>query len=230
MEVEGFAFLFFLWNQVKPFLDEGKFKVRLDKIGHATVTWDDKFIVEMLNRRMRFYSKARFDFAGLCDPSVDVSATLAEIVSTSTRSPRELIRLMDVILREHDIVHASKDEAVLLNRESFDLGQDVYVRDVINSVYGEKILGQIYRLKRDAFTNKDVQATFKVNDQSARARIQAWEDAGIVKQTGTRAAEGGRVGRPVYEYSVIDARVKRIITRQLIKQETSELPFDDNVE
>jgi predicted transcriptional regulator len=94
---------------------------------------------------------------------------------------------------------------------------DKYVKERINAVYQERTLGQIYRLNDTKFTNKDVQGTFRVNVQSARAKIKNWEDAGLVKQTGTRAPEGDQGGKPSYEYSIVDARVERIIQRRLIQ-------------
>jgi hypothetical protein len=59
-----------------------------------------------------------------------------------------------------------------------------------------------------------VQQTFRVGAQSARTRIQSWENAGIIRLTGTQAAEGAR-GRPVYQYTIVDSRVERAMRRQL---------------
>jgi hypothetical protein len=53
---------------------------------------------------------------------------------------------MDVIIREHDISHAGKAEVVLLNSASVENGLDKYVTDVVSTVYGERLLAQIFRL------------------------------------------------------------------------------------
>jgi hypothetical protein len=132
---------------------------------------------------------------------------------------------MDTIIVEHDISTATIEGGRLLSQESIDAGLDKYVKERINSVYQEKTLGQIYRLRDVKFTNKDVQGAFRVNAQSARAKIKNWEDAGIVKQTGTRAPEGEQGGKPSFEYSVVDARVDRIIRKKLITLE--ELDVED---
>ena len=50
----------------------------------------------------------------------------------------------------------------------------------------------------------------------ARTRIQSWESAGIIKLTGTRAAEGAQGGKPANEYTIVDARVERVMRRQLV--------------
>ena len=147
------------------------------------------------------------------------------------QSPRELIRLMDTVLMEHDIRHSDKPDAPLIDNESVEAGQDKYVTERINTVYSERTLGQIYRLKSTKFTNKDVQARFRINPQSARNKIKTWEDAGIVKQTGTRAAEGDQGGKPSYEYSIVDSRVERIILNALIEyDDVEEDEVDDHTQ
>jgi hypothetical protein len=119
---------------------------------------------------------------------------------------------MDVIIREHDISHAE----ALLDDTSIEQGLDKYASDVVSTIYGERLLAQIFRLKKVTFTNKDVQLTFRVGPQSARTRIQSWENAGIIKFTGTRAAEGAQGGKPANEYTITDARVERVMRRELV--------------
>ena len=139
-----------------------------------------------------------------------------ELIAVSMRSPRELVRLVDVIIREHDIHNSSGDTIVLITPESMQAGLDKYVTDTITAVYGERLLAQIFRLNKTVFTNKDVQLTFRVGAQSARTRIQSWENAGIIRFTGTRAAEGALGGKPANEYTIADARIERVMQLQLI--------------
>jgi hypothetical protein len=72
MEIEGFSWIFFLWSRVKALFEATQYAVRLDKIGFATAFWDDDFFVQMLNRRMQYYSKNRHDFYGLFDPGTNM--------------------------------------------------------------------------------------------------------------------------------------------------------------
>jgi hypothetical protein len=58
-----------------------------------------------------------------------------------------------------------------------------------------------------------VQTIFRITDQGARVRINGWEDAGLVRQSGTAPSELG--GKPVNRYIIADARVERIVTRRL---------------
>jgi hypothetical protein len=216
MEIKGFSWIFFLWSRVKGVFESAEYPVRLDKIGHATVSWGDDFFALMLDKRVSFFSESRYDFSGLFSADVDVQKLRSELVRIAMRSPRELIRLMDVIIREHDISNAEKAEVALLDSASVESGFDKYVSDVVSTVYGERLLAQIFRLNKSIFTNKDVQLTFRVGAQSARTRIQSWESAGIIKLTGTRAAEGAQGGKPANEYTIVDARVERVMRRQLV--------------
>jgi hypothetical protein len=226
LEIDGLSWIFFLWHKVKSFFDDTKYHVRLDKIGHALVSWDDEFFALMLNKRAGFFSDGRLDFAGLFVGEVDMQRVYGDLVAISMRSPRELIRLMDVIIREHDIRHAPSTEARLLDQESIEAGLDKYVTDVITTAYGERLLGQIFRLNRTVFTNKDVQNTFRVGAQSARTRIQSWENAGIIKLTGTRAAEGTQGGKPANEYTIVDTRIERIMTHRLVRYTPDQAELD----
>jgi hypothetical protein len=216
MEITGFSWIFFLWSRVKGVFESPEYPVRLDKIGHATVSWDTDFFTLMLDKRVRFFSESKIDFAGLFARGLDVGKIRSELVRVAMRSPRELIRLMDVIIREHDISNAKEAGVTLLDYASVEAGLDKYVTDVISLVYGERRRAQIFRLNKLTFTNKDVQLTFRVGAQSARTRIQSWESAGIIKLTGTRAAEGTQGGKPANEYTIVDARVERVMRRQLV--------------
>jgi hypothetical protein len=215
LEVKGFSWTYFLWSSVKAFFEGQVYPVRLDKIGHATVTWPDEFFSLMLEKRVHFYSSDKIGFDGLFADSAYAKRIMPDLVRVSMRSPRDLIRLMDVIIREHDILHA-EDDNILLYADTVDKGLDSYVKDTVTGAYGDRVLAQIFRLNKVAFANKDVQLTFRIGAQSARNRIQQWENAGIIKLTGTRAAEGALGGKPANEYSIVDARVERIMSRGLI--------------
>ena len=62
LEVGGFSWIFFLWSRIKGLFEASQYPIRLDKIGHATVTWEDTFFIQMLNRRMEYYSGKKYDF------------------------------------------------------------------------------------------------------------------------------------------------------------------------
>lgn len=167
----------------------------------------------MLEARIRFYSDEKLLFADLFVKSVDVEATFRSLTSIAINSPRELIKLMDTLFREHD---ARGDGAPsLIDETSLEIGQDKYVVETIGGFFADKQLQQVLRLGRTSFVNKDVQGAFKISDQGARAKIKNWEDIGLVRQKGTQAPSGELGGQPAYRYVIEDARIARIISRKL---------------
>ena len=222
LEIEGFSWMFFLWSKVKTYLEAGDKQVRLDKIAHTTISWDVAYFEQMLNERIRYFSKGTLTFADLFEVE-DFELSRREIIETSMRSPRELVRLLDTIVTEHDIIYADQSVNTKIDDRSIEVGLDRYVKDTVNTIYDEKMLSQVYRLKDIKFTNKDVQGIFRIKSNSARNKIRTWEEVGMVKQTGTTAAEGDLGGKPSYEYTVVDTRVARVVARNLVEVDEEDL-------
>jgi hypothetical protein len=210
LEVPGFSWILFLWSNVQAHFND-KYAIRLDKIAHANITWNTASLREMIESRVKFYSDQRLSFLNLLDDGLDPDDIFTQLAVMAVHSPRELIKLMDIIVREHD----ARDDRVseLLDQTSIDLGQNKYVVETIGSWFPEKQLQQVLRLGLSSFVNKDVQSAFKIGDQGARVKIKSWEDVGLVRQSGTVPSELG--GKQVYRFVVADARVERIIVGRL---------------
>jgi len=230
LEVEGFAWVFFLWGDIRPhFEKEGK--IRLDKIANTSIEWSVPFLKKMLNERVRFFSDKRLEFSALFASEIDVEGNAEDLIRLSMRSPRELVRLLDIIVAEHDAKYASLDKVVLLDNQSLDAGKDKYVTTRIYDLFDRETVRQVCRVAKMQFINKDLQSAFRISASGARNKIIAWQAAGIIKQTGTRAQEGDQGGKPNYEYTVTDARIGRLIERSLIQiddlaSEEAELDLD----
>jgi hypothetical protein len=163
----------------------------------------------MLDKRVGFFSSEKLLFKDLFSKDMDPTHTFKDLVKISVSSPRELIKLMDIIFREHD----ARGAIGPIDRTTFEIGQDKYCTETIGSWYAKSPLQQVLRVGKVEFVNKDVQSVFKISDQGARVKIRSWEDAGLVKQDGTAPSDVG--GKPVYRYVVADSRVERIIKNKL---------------
>ncbi len=227
LEVSGFSWQFFLWSKVKSYFEDESHPVRLDKIANSLIGWNQEDLRLMLDRRVIYFSNNRHDFSSLFSDKSIADAQFSAVYQISMGSPRELVRILDVIIREHDARFATLPPR-LLSKDSVDAGLDKYVQEVVSTVFSERSLGQIYRIRKVKFVNKDVQSAFRVSDQSARAKIKAWEDAGLVRFSGTRAAEGEFGGKPSNEYVIADARIERIMQRGLIAVEEVETDAPDS--
>lgn len=215
LEVPGFSWVLFLWSKVRDHFNSEKYFVRLDKLAHADITWNDESLRAMLEARVKFFSGGTLAFKDIFAEGLDVEATFKSLISIAISSPRELIKLMDTVFREHD---ARGDEAPdLLDGRSIEIGQDKYVVETIGGFFSAKPLNQVLRLGMKSFVNRDVQTAFKIGDQSARVKIRNWEDIGLVQQSGTQAPNSELGGQPAYRFVIADARVERIIGRKLME-------------
>ncbi|MNF60275.1 hypothetical protein D3C84_418880 [compost metagenome] len=208
LEVSGFSWVLFLWSMVQAHFN-GKYSIRLDKIAHANISWEERHLKEMLDKRVRYFSDGRKDFSDLFEPEVAEGGVAGAIIALVVGSPRELVKLMDIIIREHN----ARDIDGLIDAHSVNIGIDKYCVETIGTWYPEAVLQQVYRVGKLSFVNKDVQGVFKISDQGARTKIKGWEDSGLIKLSGTVPSEAG--GKPVNKYVVSDPRVVRIISNLL---------------
>lgn len=216
LEVEDFGWLIFLWDKVKESYTGSEQSVRLDKIAHATIQWPEAFLRNLVDSRLTHFSNGRINaFRQLCEDETIADSALGTIITLCMRSPRELIRVLDTVIREHDEMFGFESQLCLLTQQSIDRALDRYTIETLPRIFSKNSLQQLVRMPSGPFSNRDVQSQFRINDQSARNRIRIWEDAGMVARTGTRPAEGGQAGKPANEYSVIDQRLRRLLERQL---------------
>lgn len=208
LEVANFSWIAFVWDAVQDHLN-GAYRVRLDKIAHANISWEHSELKEMLDKRMAFFSDGKIKFHDILGIQGNKDDAVNQLITISVKSPRELIKLCDIIFREHDANEFSGG----INLQSFNSGIDKYCLDTIGTWYANDVLQQIYRLGKETFVNKDVQTLFKISDQGARNKIRAWEDMRIIKKTGTTPSDAG--GKPVTLYEVADPRIVRIINNEL---------------
>jgi hypothetical protein len=143
LEVGGFGWLVYLWDKVKELYGPNEQGVRIDKIANATIQWPEKFLVELVDKRLAFYSQqAVTSFAQLCSKDLGQNTTLKELIRMSMYSPRELIRILDRAIREHDECGADGP----LVRSTVDSALDKYVIERLPSLYPKQVLQQVSRI------------------------------------------------------------------------------------
>lgn len=210
LEVPGFSWILFLWSNVSEHFN-GKLPVRLDKIANAQITWTPDNLLEMLNRRIKFYSNNTIAFDDIFESDIEPTKVFLALSTLSVKSPRELIKLMDILFREHDARGGEASPKIDLT--TIELAQDIYAKETIENWYKKTVLQQLYRLGKTTFINKDVQSTFRIGGQGARNKITKWSDIGLVRQNGSIPGDSG--GKPSFRYEIADPRAKRIVERRL---------------
>jgi hypothetical protein len=224
-EIDGLAWLLFVWDQIQPKLQQPERGIRLDKIPNAKVDWKTQELANLLQLRLNYFSNNAHQFETISDLT-DPNTTMLEMIKLTTLSPRELIRLMDIIIREHNLNFQEGATIDLLTESAIGYGMNLYSKEAADFRYGEQFVKQLARIGKNIFINKDVQAVFKIGDQAARSKIQKWMDAGAVKHSGVRSSEDGGPGRGFNEYTIVDPRIARIMNEKLIQ--TEELLQEDD--
>ena len=214
MEIEGFGWVFFVWDALRKEYQGDDLPVRLDKMAHAAIHWEKDYLVQMVGKRLSHFSGGAISsLESTFAEDGDAHGAIDMVVAAAANSPRELIRALDVVFREHDDLHSEAPEPPLLTLQSIEVGLDKYSAEAAARLYREAHLRQLVRVGKSVFINKDVQRALNIKNQPATSRINEWIDAGVVELTSTRPAEGGVGGRPAHEFSIRDWRVRRMVER-----------------
>lgn len=213
LEIDGLGWIFFLWDRLRDRYASGKLNIRLDKIPSAPITWSAGDLETLINERLRHFSDGAVqEFRTIAD---ETAPSIEELIALSNSSPRELVRLLDTVFREHEQVYASEAESPPLSGHTVNSAMDLYSAEAVKQTIAQKHLQQLVRLKELPFTNQDAQEAFKVNPNAARNRVKGWEDAGLVAQVGTQPAIGDAGGKPAFLYNVLDPRLRRVLEHRI---------------
>lgn len=212
-EIDGLTWSFFLWDKVAHHFNErAGFPVRWDKIPNGEIAWDHGYLHELIQRRLRHFSGDRVTkLAQICEPNMNEQATVASLIALSEASPRHLITLLDVTLTEH--IQHNPHAPALLSSSSFERGMDIYARRSLANSGHTEVAEQVAKVQAVRFATREVASRFGKGQQAARARIDAWVQAGLVRYDGSESGPLG--GRPVDYFAVEDPRVRRMIERRL---------------
>jgi len=202
LEMSPFAFKFFLPDYILPFFQGAG--GRLDRVRSHQTRWRNEELREMMRKRLSAHSGGHVDAlesllaAPAESPPVELSIWVAQ------KSPRDLIRIwgraVDEQLRIDPSFRGLSGQAVVA-------GIDTFCFERADEVATPAVVRDLRRVARVDFTVSEVASdVFHVETNSARARIQAWENRGIVKLIGDLPAPRGR---PHHHYGVVDARVAR---------------------
>lgn len=212
-EIDGLTWTFFLWDKVRDYLClENKRPVRWDKIPNGKISWNEGYLRELINKRIRYFSNDKVQrLDDICDSTVNVDETCKELFELSEKSPRNLITLLDQVVSEHIQLH--QESRKKLNPESFCLGLDAYSVNSVSNLGVTNSVDQLTKLKAKHFVTKDVASRFRISNQAARGRIDQWIENGLIEYSGSQVGPSG--GRPVDQFEVADPRLRRVIDRDL---------------
>jgi hypothetical protein len=212
-EIDGLTWTFYLWDKVRLALTAAnQMPVRFDKIPNGTISWDAAYLEQLVAKRIGHFSGKKLNsLTDIAAVGVNVGDAVASMVQLSGNSPRNLVTLLDVILSEH--MQRTRGTYSKLDAVSFAAGMDSYA---VGSLKNHGLHDQVLDLSKVAalrFVTKDVAGRFRKGSQAARARIDKWEQCGLIELVESVSGPGG--GRPVDHFEVVEPCARRIIERSL---------------
>jgi hypothetical protein len=200
LEASGVGFKFFLWNRIEAaYRTHGG---RPDRVEILRLDWSIEELQEMLSARLRAFSKGRVNSLNdlLCGATaLDLHLLVCLLAA---RSPRDVIRLSKTIVNEQTRTGTGAD---CLDDTAINLGIRRFADDRALELFPDS-LNELKRIGRCNFTISYIASdVFRINNNSARAKVQQWLNAGSVQQIGGVPSGGG--GRPTNLYAITDLRV-----------------------
>ncbi len=207
LSTSGFAFKFFLWDQITPFFRE---HARPDRVPQHELAWSRTALETALSKRLSAFSKGTVNkFVDLMseDPGYPVDTAICMIAN---RSPRNVVRICEKIFAVQAELGPSSNT---ISDQAVERGIDLYCDQVVNEVYEAQIPKDLQKVGRELFTinflANDVFKTTHVN--TSRNRVTAWQNTGVVRQIGSVSTPDAK--RPVNFYCIIDPAMTRLIHR-----------------
>ncbi|MFN2588371.1 MAG: P-loop ATPase, Sll1717 family [Actinomycetota bacterium] len=199
LETPGIAFNFFMWDQIADLYAENG--GRPDRITVSKLKWAVAELQEMLRQRLNVYSSGGVASMNevLCEPELDVHQLVAYLAAGS---PRDMIRFAQRMVAEET---RTAQTSPCLSNASIWGGAAVFARERANELFGTKYIAELAKVGKPTFTiNELANDIFKVNQQSARSKVQNWTNTGLVAKIGELANPGKK---PLHLYGVADVRL-----------------------
>ena len=199
LETPGVGFKFFLWDQIESEYREGG--ARPDRIPIMKLRWTFAELEAMLSARLRAYSNDKVaTLNALIDP--DGHLDLHKLVAyLANGSPRDMIRLSKRIVAEQT---RTTDQARYVSDDAIWNGIRVFCDERTQELFGES-LADMKRIGKPTFTiNQLASDVYRISQQAVRAKVQAWQDSGMVTKIGEIP---NPPNRPLYLFGVADVRV-----------------------
>lgn len=219
LELDRYAFKFFLWDNVRAHFGV---ELRTDRIAMKPIEWSVPELETMLERRVRAYSLDRTTLENLFVPEIQGRIKNILII-LAYKSPRDVNRLLEAVFAEAAL--NATEENYKIPWSAVVSGIDRFSTERAYELYSQEIVDRLIRLKRTIFTIAEVAATFKITggrdtevlpDQTAtnRARnvVEKWKASGVIQQLEPviqQDANGRR--RLVNQYRIVDPRVCYLI-------------------
>jgi len=188
LEIQGFAFKFFLWDML---LENYRVNARPDRITYHSLAWTHTQLRQMISERLKAYSNKKVtSFGQLFE--VDDNSIDRLIIYYASGSPRMIIRMCKEIVDQQSEID---DKAKLISPDALYKGIEVFASNFAHETMEQGTLRELKKLRKTNFTVKHVYSNvFKFSQQAGITKVKQWQDAGIVERVGT--VKEGKAYRP----------------------------------
>ena len=200
-----FGVVFSIWDEVRNVLASRG--VRFDKFRPIDVTWTSDEILEIINRRIAFFSTKTNKIQDLL---VDTNEKDG-IISLANYSPRDLFHLFANIYDEQSTIDSDSTyfsrEAINNGKHKFCKEYEYYALFPSNRNSKDDVFRNINRLLKTGKTtlrSNDLASVLKVNPATANSYIKIMSDFNFIKMTEEQ-----------YVYVIIDPKIKHLIENKI---------------
>ena len=199
LELDGFAFKFFLWDQSKQFYVESG--ARPDRVPIHQLEWTLSQLGQMLARRLSTFSRGSVSSLNELASNAGKLNLHDLVCFFAFGSPRDMIRICQRLVDEQTRTNdqPGKIEPPIVERALRNFSQERS-----EELY-PAFISDIKKVGDATFTIAKISAdVFRFTAQAGRNKVRNWQDAGAVFQSGELPSPGNR---PSNLYSIRDPRL-----------------------
>lgn len=216
LEMDGFGFKFFLWDQLQDYCRK---HLRTDRISYHSLKWKDEELRLMLSRRLQAYSNNKINsFSKIVDSNLPLNVN-SLIILFAQKSPRNTIRIIQDIIAEQREINSNTR---LISSEAVIRGVECYSQKKVNEILDENTIRDLRKIDSLEFTiNHLSNDIYKCPQDTVRSKIKKWKDLGVIENIGK---EKGRK-RPVNKYCIGDITIAKHILSEMALEDFITLKY-----
>jgi hypothetical protein len=207
LEMEGYAFKFFLWDKLEPYCNKYS---RRDRLSHYFLSWKNEDLKNMLSKRLEAYSDGRInDFSKIVTHNLPVDIN-SLIIRFAQKSPRNVIRIIQDIISEQLEIGQNKRK---ISQEAITKGiSNFSKKNTIEIIPDRNILRDLKKIGQVEFTIKYLaNDIYKCKQETVRSKMNTWRNYGVIETIGK---DKGR-NKPVNRYCINDITVAKYILLEM---------------
>lgn len=208
LEMRGYGFKFFLWDNLQRYYEEYG---RKDRVEYYSLDWKNSDLKMMLSKRLDAFSNGKVgNLSDIVEQHFDTDINDL-ILLFAQKSPRNVIRIIQDIISEQREMDTDVKE---LSHQAVLNGIDVFCKKRVTEIVDRNSLKDLTKIGKCEFTIKDLATNvFRCNEATIRTKIKKWNDLGLINQVGKIKKEDNN--KPVNRYCIDDLIVARNVFEKL---------------